>query len=225
MYPQTNRFTVVILIFFASFLAGCVGPKKVNRWVDEHYGYLGAIKPRKNDFITISSNLPFGPETSVTDREVKNVLPLIFYWRWDYTITSSLNPKIPVGTFTSAVQSYALKALKPKLPDARIELTVDSIPSTFILNNRSQMIWVVYAFGWDKITIASENKNLVVSYKIIKDNTPDKTGVVTVDNTIPVLQKTYLKRVKTMTEEYLYQYDEATKLMARKVVDKIIAEL
>src|SRR4051812_27627634 len=100
------------------FLSSCLGPAKINKWVDNHYGEnLNASSKAKADYIAVTSPLVTADlKASDTKKQVKNFLPLLFYWQFDYRNTCTLNPKIPVNTLRSTVQSYAnSKGLKQKL--------------------------------------------------------------------------------------------------------------
>src|SRR4051812_27922181 len=116
-----------LLIAFSCtvLLTGCLGPKKVNKWVNTHYGESSAPK-MKNDYLSVSSGLlSTDPKASVTTRQTKNFLPLIFYWQYDYINTCTLNPAIPIHAFSTAVLQYAgTKGLKQKLNGRKIELVV-----------------------------------------------------------------------------------------------------
>ena|SRR5436190_4330315 len=218
-----KRFLVLII---CSSLVSCYGPKRVNKWVQEKYGTtLSSQAKPKEDYFFISSPLVTNTQfASTTEKETKHVLPLIFYWQVDYINTCTLNPKIPVNTFSSTLRSYAnAKGLKQKLDGGKIEITIDAVPTVFAIDDRGHVIWVIFAVGWDVFSVLPENKNMVVSYRIVKDNTETKKGTVTVVNNDKPLKN--LKKVKEGTLQYLNQYDENIKAMTKKAVDEIIGQL
>ena len=223
-----KKFQLPALAALTLFLSSCLGPAKINKWVDNHYGEsLNASSKTKADYIAVTSPLVTADlKASETKKQVKNVLPLLFYWQFDYVNTCILNPKIPVNNFRSAVQAYAnSKGLKQKLNGQKIELSVDKMPNVFVLNDRSHMVWVIYAFGWDNISFRPDNQELVVSYKITKDNVETGKGVVTIPNTDKVLGLRFLQSVHKATDKYLDQYNENIKTMSKVAVDKIIADV
>lgn len=221
-----RQLSVVCLAAFV--LTSCLGPKKIDKWVAQQYeGSFSAKPPKKTDMITVTSNLPFaGDHISTTEKNTSHMLPLLFYWQWDYKNTCTLNPQIPVNNFTKTVLTYSNKGLKQKLKGQRIELTVDKIPNTFAIDDKGHMIWVIYTFGWDVISFQPENKELIVSYKLFTaDNTEIKKGVITVADSN---KKLFLKRyqsIKKRTWQYLDQYDANIAAMSKQVVDKLVAEL
>lgn len=223
--PKYKSLPFFILIMFIS---SCIGPKKINKWVNKQYGESIDAKPKtQNDYLSVNSGLISNNAiASVTTKQTKNVLPLIFYWQMDYILTCTLNPQIPINTFTSTILPYAnLKGLKQKLNGQKIELSVDKIPNLFTLNDRGHVVWVVYAFGWDDISFKPDLEGLVVSYKIINGNAEIKKGTVTITNEDEVLVMKHLHSIKEATGQYLEQYDENIKTLTKKALDKIISEL
>jgi hypothetical protein len=219
---------LLLLLAAAAVFSGCLGPAKINKWVGNHYGdsYNTPAKI-KADYLTVTSGLVTADQkASETKKQTKNFLPLLFYWQYDYMNTCALNPKIPVNTFRSTVQSYAnSKGLKQKLNGQKIELSVDKIPNVFVLNDRGHIVWVVYAFAWDVVTFRPDSQELVVSYKITSGDSESKKGVVRVANTDKVLRLRILQSIKNATGKYLDQYNENIKAMSKAAVDKIIADI
>ena len=216
------------LVLLTALLSSCLGPAKINKWVDTYYGEsLHAPAKKSADYLAVTSGLVTADlKASETKKEVKNFLPLLFYWQFDYRNTCTLNPKIPVNTFRATVQSYAnAKGLKQKLNGQKIELSVDQIPNVYVLNDRSHMVWVIYAFAWDNITFRPDSRELVVSYRITKDGSETGKGVVSVPNSDKELGLRYLQSVKKANSQYLDQYNEAIRVMSKAAVDKIIADV
>ena len=214
------------IFFFLFLLTSCYGPRKVNSWVADKYSTTINTQPKiKDDYFSVSSKLATdNQQPSTTVKESKGLLPLIFYWRGHYVNTVTLNPKIPINTFTIAFQSYAnSKQLKQKLNGQKIELTIEQVPTIFMIDDKWQLIWLVYAFGWDIFSVLPEKADMVVLYRIFTENSETKKGRIT----IPDQNKSFenLRRVKDGTWDYLNQYDEAIKSMTKKTVDKIIEEL
>lgn len=218
---------LLVLVLLTAFLSGCLGPAKINKWVDNHYGGSQNATPKKSDYLAVTSPLVTADtKASTTKKQVKNFLPLLFYWQYDYMNTCTLNPKIPVNAFRSTIQAYAAsKGLKQKLNGQKIEFTVEKIPNVFVLNDRGHIVWVVYAFGWDVITFRPDMQELVVSYKITKDNVETGKGAVTVANGDKVLRLKLLQSLKKVTGRYLDQYNENIKVMSKAAVDKVITNL
>jgi hypothetical protein len=210
-------------------MVSCLGPKKIDKWVSKHYDGNTPPEPKKKaDFITISSSVPStGERLSTTEKKTSHILPLLFYWQFDYRNTCTINPQVPVNNFRSAVLSYAAnKGLKQKLNGQRIELSIEKIPNIFAIDDKGHVIWIIYAFGWDVLTIVPENSDMIVSYRVIKDgDTETKKGTITIHNTDKGLSLKMYQSLKKRTWQYLEQYDASISSMGKMVVDKIAAEL
>ncbi len=200
----------------------------MNKWMNKQYGEpISSPGKLKNDYIAIGSPLLTADTKASTGDKHSKVLPLLFYWKFDYLVSCVLNTNIPLNTFSSTVLPYAnSKGLKQKLNGQKIELTVTNLPNAFSLKDKGHIIWLIlYAVNWHKTGLVPENKNLVVSYKILNGSEITKTGQVSVPDTNQPLQLRFMQSPKKATGHYLEQYDENMRLMSKKIVDAIMAEL
>lgn len=201
----------------------------MDRLITKVYGDAPAnpIK-KKSDYIAVQTNLIVTDgKPSLTVKEKRKMLPLFFYWNWDYLNLITLNPNIPIASFNTTILSYAnTKGLKDKLNGRKIELSIDSIPNLFSIEDKGWLVFVILGhFGSEVITINPHNKNLSVSYKILQDNTIIKTGVINIENHDPRIRRKFFQGSNKMTKIYLGNYDENIKLMSKKVIDALILEL
>ena len=220
---QLFLFSLLLCVF-----QSCLGPKKINKWVAKQYGEIPAPNKPKADFIKITSNMPtMENRLSTTKKKTSDLLPLLFYWQWDYKNTCTLNPQIAVNNFTSTVMSYSNKGLKQKLNGRRLELTIEKIPTRFAIDDKGHLIWVIlYAFGWETLTLQPEDDIMVVSYKVFNtDNSLASSGIINVPNTDKKLSLGMLQSLKKKTFQYLEQYDASISSMSKILVDKLSSEL
>ncbi len=217
----------LIFISFVVFLTGCLGPKKIDKWVAEKYNEPPVVPKKKHTQIVILSDLPSpGVKLSTTEKKTSDLLPLIFYWQFDYKNTCTLNSQIPVNIFTTTVNSYAGHGLQQKLNGERIELTIEKIPTKFAIDDKGHVIWVIYAFSWEYLTILPEERDLVVSYKVFDTNNQQmKNGQVTISSSDKPIDVHMFQSLKKKTWGFLDQYDAGIAVMSKHVVDKIITEL
>ncbi|HWK07236.1 MAG TPA: hypothetical protein VNS58_26575 [Puia sp.] len=225
-----HRITYPFLLFAViALLSGCLGPKKINKWVSRHYdGAVPPVTAKANESIVISTSLvPADDKLSHTEKNTSHFLPLLFYWQWDYKNTCTLNPRIAVNNFTSTVESYAgKKGVKQKLHGQRLQLSVDQVPNTFAVDDKGHVIWVIYAFTWDVLTVQPERTDLVVSYKLLQaDGTEVKKGLITIPNSDKGIVLQMFQSLRKKTGEYLDQYDAQVTAMSKAVVDKLLTEL
>jgi hypothetical protein len=219
---------ISILVFFLVTFSGCLTPARVDGWISEKYG--GAIpKPRNNDYIgfKILANSPGAP-LSQTVKDKTKVLPLLFYWRIEYSLTSTLNPSVPFSYFNSSLISYAnSKGLKQKLNGQKLELSVDNMPNVFSWKDVDRLVFLVlYYMHWESIFVKPQNQDITVSYTLLKDNVETKKGTLIIKD---INRKLYLKFFqfsgKKLMGRYLDQYNSNMQKMSRDLVDQLMAEL
>lgn len=223
----TNSAIVVLLSIV--LLPACITSNTVNGWVDKKYGDALTAPTRPNtDYITISTTLETADaRNSTTEHKVGNVLPLIVYWQWKITNTCTLNPKLPFNNFTNTVISYAgIQGVHGKLNGRRIELVVNQIPNVFALDDKGHLIIIGLAhFGWDVISVIPATTDMVVSYKIMQENTEVKRGVITIPDLDKPIRLKMFNSVKRKTLKYMDQYNDNITAMSKNVVDRLIKEL
>jgi hypothetical protein len=152
------------------------------------------------------------------------VVPLIVYWHYDYRNTCTLNPRIAVNRFTSAVSTYGGSRLKGKINGGHLELAVEQLPNVFLLDDKG---WLVFpGFGAETLSIQPTVVDMIVSYRLFdRNNTEVKTGTVSIGDPDKAVGLKMFHSLKKMTWEYLDRYDENITAMSKRFVDKLAAEL
>lgn len=220
------KLTFVFTIVFS--FTSCIGPKKIDKWIGQKYGETTtSIKPKANYYTLTSPLITADEKTSSSTKKTRKFLPLIFYWQVDYQLSSTLNPKIPINLFISAFSTYAnSKNLREKLDGKNLEMTINKIPTSFSLNDDFRsIVLLIVAFSWEKIYLLPVNTDLQISYKLSKENGEINNGVLNISDLNKIKEKTYFKTMKRATTEYLTQYDENIKLMAKSAVVQMIEKL
>ncbi len=197
----------------------------MDRFVAEQYNGEIPGEPKKKPGIIISSNIPTSSNISTTVQKTSKVLPLIVYWQWDYRHTCSLNPAIGITTFSNAINSFSNKSLIPKLNGQTLELTVEQIPSAFAIVDKAHVIWVIYAFSWDKIYVEPDVKDLIVSYKLLQNNNTTKAGKISIKNNDQNRGIRFFQSWKSATTEYLEDYNAGITTMTKAFISKLIEAL
>lgn len=224
------NFRVILLAALLSGLfSSCLGPNMINRWVAKEYGGTPPTPvKKKSDFISVTSTIPEMPNRiSVTEKNTSKLLPLIFYWQYDYRNTCTLNPQIPLNNFTNTLWSYGSGKLKRKLGANRLELTIEHLPNVFTVDDKGHIIVIIiYPIGWDVLSVQPKPENMVVSYRVLS---PDGAEVKKGSLTIPDIDKTLglemFQSLKKRTMQYLDQYNTNISLMTRKFADQLEQEL
>src|SRR5260221_4475416 len=129
---NTKNNTAIFLIIVA-IMTGCINEKKMNHYVVNKYGGTITSKKIKSDYISIISPLlNDNPTPSESLKKTKKVVPLLLYIRVYYQTFCTLNPKIPINQFGSALATYAnSKGLKQKLNGGNLELIIAKVALTF----------------------------------------------------------------------------------------------
>ena len=214
---------VFLLVVSAVLFSGCLTPKRIDKFIAKQYDNT-LPSSKTNNTIKVGNTVPDNVTgISVTHSKTTNMLPLLFYWKFNYINTSNLNPAIALAGFTNSVSGNG--ALQQKLKGGSLQLTVEQIPNTFSINDKAQVVWLIYAFGWDKITIEPDKKDLVVSYKFIAAGGELKEGKITIANTDENSKLRYLEPWKKAMGEYIDTYNENITKMSKQFADKLVAEL
>lgn len=219
---------LILLLTAVVLLNACISPRKTDKWVANHYGSVPAPIKKKNDLVNVQSNVTsMGTVISESRRKSSGVLPLIVYWKWNYVNECKLNPQMALNSFTTTVNGYATRALKPKFTNQTIELTVEKIPAVFDLDDTGHYIFIgFYGFGWETVTMLPQERDLQVSYKVLNaDRAVVKTGTVNMPILIQPVKVGLYQSVKKKIGVYLEQYDASMTIMGRKLVDKLATEL
>lgn len=221
----TLKMNAILFIVSSLFLTSCLTSKKVDKQVAKQYTDNQQIQKKKqNDIISVTSSLSSGNnQISTTETKTSNVLPLLVYWSWNYKNTCTLNPQIAVNNFTTTV--LANKGLRAKLNGQKLELSVEKIPNKFIIDDKAHLIFVIYAFGWDNVSIQTENTDMVVSYRVLKDNIEIKKGIITIPYDSDKMNLGMFKSWKRATSEYLDQYNANITSMSKLLVEKLVKEI
>jgi hypothetical protein len=224
---KQNLAVTTILLVAISLLSSCLTSAKVDRFVGKQYNNeLPKQEKKKSPDISITSSISsISDNISATDTKTSNMLPLLFYWQWDYKNTCTLNPAIAINTFTKSVYFQAGKGLNQKLNGQKLELTIEQIPNAFAIDDKAHLIWIIYAFGWDKVSVQPDLKDLIVSYKVLQNDSVIKTGKVSVKNNEQNKNLRFFQSWKSATSEYLTQYNDDVANMTKIFVNKVIQEL
>jgi len=225
---MSYRNPLIFILCFTLIITSCLTAKKVDAYIADQYGnQLPRQDKRKDSVISISSNLnATSQEISNTVIKTSKVLPLLFYWQWEYRRTSTLNPAIAVSNFTKSVRLQANKSLYKKLSGQQLELTIEQMPGTFAHVDKAHLIWLILGkISWDKIYTEAAVADLVVSYKVLKNGATTKTGTITIQNQDKNKKFRFLQSWKTALSEYLTNYNQNVTNMSKEFVDQLAEEL
>lgn len=218
--------TVVILFLSVCLLSGCLTARKLDRQIGKEYAdRAGLVQiPQNTASIIIASPLIdqsgyFSASTTSTGK----MLPLFFYWSWEYKNASKLNPRIPINLLAGQLKKSV--PLKDKLAGRRLELTIEEVPADFAIIDKAHLIFFLYAFGWDKVTIQGEAANFSVQYKVYGADTALKSGKILIPAPSNMRGISMFTSWKTATSHFLQQYDANVIAMSRTLIADLLKEL
>ncbi len=225
---QKKQHCIVLsfLLLTISIFSGCLSTRKMDRFVSEQYNHqIPKQNAKKAPAITVTYISPSSNDViSSSERKTSKVLPLLFYWQWEYRHTSTLNTSIPVNNFANNIYAIANKGLTQKLNGQKLALTVEQAPTTFAMVDKAHLIWVVYAISWDKWYTEPDAKDLIVSYTLTKDGA-EKKGKIIIENKDQNKDIRFFQSWRSSTSEYLIQYNQNIKDMTKAFVDKLMEEI
>jgi hypothetical protein len=227
-FSKNQKLTIVFFLFASMiFLSSCLTSKKMDAFISDQYNNeIPKVNKRKQAAdITFSSALPSATADISTTESHTKVLPLIVYWVIDDRHTCSLNSGIAAADFANEVNKLANKGLNQKLDGEKLELTVEQAPATFALVDKTHAIWLIYAIHWDKVYIEPQAKDLVVSYKLLKNDNVLKTGLITIKNTENNKNLRFFQSWKSAISEHLADYDTNVSAMTNQFVDQLMQQL
>ena len=224
---KRNAFTFLTLTIVLFTLSGCLTAEKVDKFIASEFNneLPKPGKKRKTDIEVRPMSGIVSSSISTTEDKTDKFLPLLFYWKYDHRFNSSLNTAIPDTYFSNAVNAVSTKALSDKLNGRKLELTLQQVPSAFSLVVKENLIWVVYAFGWVRVYIEPDMKDLVVSYTLLEADKVLKTGTITVKNTEKKGDSRVFNAWRSATSEYLSEYNSNFTNMTKTLVNSLMQEL
>lgn len=213
--------------FFLMLFTGCFTGKKLDRFVAKQYGNrVPPVSAKTPANISISSTVSSGwSAVSSSGTRTTDFLPLLFYWQWDYQNSCNLNPAIAVNEFTNALDRLARRRLEDQLGIRHLEVTIRQFPHGFVIHDKNHMIWFIYGFAWEKVTLVPQPEDFVVSYKLTDGNQVVKEGEFDLHNSETAHRFGFFESWRKATSTFLAGYNHDVNDIARQFVDKMEKEL
>jgi hypothetical protein len=221
-----NSFSLnaAIILFLMLAISSCYSAK-TDKIISRYYNNQlpNPDKKKKNDISVLNGLSKNTSVISVTTHKTSHFLPLIIYWQDEFRRTTTLNSQIPATYITNAISSFSNKKLSDKLNGKKLELTIEQTPYTFSTVDKEHMI--LFLVAWYKIYREADTNSLVVSYKLLKDDSVEKTGRVNVTNNFTNKGIKYFQSLNSAINEYLGEYEVNLKIMAKELMNKLTEEL
>ncbi len=179
--------SLVLLALLGIFLGSCV-TQKMNETIARYYPYHEDFTSDSNDLVIVkpSEKLQAVTQTYYVKR-VKNVIvPLLVFWHWNTLYKCELDVKQELEKLCSDIKADCYKyKLDSILPEQRLELTVEAMPTSFAYQEKGYMIVYLYGYvyNYNKLAFPMLKENFVVTYKLYSKNNLEKEGTLIVNDT------------------------------------------
>lgn len=216
-----------MLLLAACCLSGCLTSRKVDRWVNKHYGEVIPSVKHSEYIKFVNEDSAMGSKPSSTIKTRNSFLPLLFYWEWHRSLQTTVNSDLSMNAFSASIISYAnTKSLKEKLKGGTVELSIQGNPADFFLQYNGHLIYLLFFYiSEESIYAEPQKQELTVGYKITNKGENVKTGIILVNSPNRELRQKVLQSTRKMTWNYLEQCDANIKDMSKELVDKLLVEL
>ena len=221
----------LIVFSLLILLTSCLGEKKYADFVYNKYNsqtQAADLTKDAPDYISVNTDSSINKlDTLVVAKKLKSqFIPAILYWQWENTIRCELDPKISIRTFNKYLFSYADSAnLKERLNGQKLELSINDLPNSFVYTHKGNSIILLIAYTVnDTEAIIPENKDVKISYRLVKDNIETKKGTLLIPDETQAMQNIW-KSTQKFTWSYMSQYDNNLQKLSKNVIDKILTEI
>jgi hypothetical protein len=208
--------------------AGCLSTRRAGRLVHERLEETQSPMPAVNkDYLDVRSRELVWLDTLSHTRTVRSwCVPAIFYWGWGKTITCDLNPSIPLGVLTEEIMHYADSVdLRHRLNGARLELTIENMPSRFMYNSEMTAVFLVFAYATTSAeTLRPDGEELVVNWSTRSDVGVSRTGTITIPDRDPGASNVF-RSTRYFLRAYVDLYKDHVRHLGKRMMDQLTEEL
>jgi len=113
--------------------------------------------------------------------------------------------------------------LKQKLNGQQLELTIEQVPASFAIVDKGVVLLLLLQL--DKYYVEADPKDIIVSYKVLRNGEATKTGKITIDNIQRNKPMGIFQSWKGATNQFLERYNADLTEMSRAIVNRLLAEL
>jgi hypothetical protein len=213
---RTIFFSLILFLFSTS----CVSTKKYTGFVKPKFEKSVSEIENENGKITFDLSKLDTITDIVKSEKLKSMfIPAIFYWGWENTIKSEIDPQTVGEIFRNSFLYYSDSlGLSEKLGNKNLEISIEKIPTSFVYTNKGYTVIVLVAYVVSGLeAIYPETPEIILSYRLRENGQNIKTGDLTIDNKdIPV--KNIWKTPKKFTYMYIENFEKNVKNSAKEAV-------
>jgi len=206
----------------------CISTKRYNGFITQKITTAPvAGLPDEKGYISFVSDKLIATDTPVKTTKLKSIfIPALFYWEWESTMRCEINPLSQVAKVNRWLLYYAdSTGLREKLDGRTLEISFEKIPDSFIYSNRGSTIFMIVAYEYSGgEAIFPLDQHLKVTYRIMNGGSEVQNGTIDVANDLKPVTN-FVKSTRKFTWNYLDQYDSDLKLLSKKLIDSLQAEI
>lgn len=217
----------ILLLLVFSFLTSCVSTKRFTGFVESKF------QPTKN----IIDNTPGAMSFDLSELErlsspvistklKSQFIPAILYWQWNTTIKCEINPIIIATEIKQTFIRYADSlGLQNKLQGRKLEIKIEKIPNNFVYTHYGHTLFLIIAYAISDVeAIFPQDQNMIISYRLIENDSAIKEGNVIAKNKSLTIQNGS-KSTKKFTWMYVDQFKRNTERLTKEIVQEIVKEI
>jgi hypothetical protein len=181
------RIQSIVFLTLWGLLLGSCGTKKMNQSIAKYYPYHEDFTSDSTELVIVKPNekLLSLTQTNYVKR-VKNVfIPVVIFWYWNVLYKCELDVKQELEKLCSDIKADCYKyKLDSILPEQRLELTVQAIPTSFAYQDKGYIFVYLYGYiyKYSKVAFPMLKENLVVAYKLYSKNNLVREGTIVIDD-------------------------------------------
>jgi len=162
------RQSSLLLLFVTLICSGCVTARKMDKWIDIHYAGKPPAKAKDQQHFSVRTPDFNSTEPASQTQKLKgSFIPALFYWQWNLTMNTQLNPGIGFSDLRAALLAHAnAKAVKNALDGGSLELDIQKVPASFGLRDKGFMVFVLVAyFGSERVWFEPGTGDVQIKYR------------------------------------------------------------
>lgn len=176
--------TIALLALLGLFFGSCA-IKKMNTTIAKYYPYHEDFTSDSTELVIVKPSEKLQATTQNTYvKRTKNVfVPALIFWYWNALYKCELDVKQELEKLCSDIKADCYKyKLDSILPEQRLELTVEALPTSFAYQDKGYIFIYLYGyiFKYNRVSFPILKANLVVSYKLFSKNNLVKEGTLEV---------------------------------------------
>ncbi len=218
--------TLLILITIIA-LTGCVSTKTYSSYVTQKLEQQIHAPDIQDKNISFDFSKLEVLDNSVEAEKSKSFfIPAILYWGWENTIQCKINPNLIEKSFKLTFLHCADSiGLLNNLEGKKLEISIEAMPTSFMYTNQGNAIIFIIAYTVSELeAIYPQRENLVINYKLIKDEQTIKSGkLAAINNDQPI--KNIWKSTKQFTWLYIDQFNNNTKMLTNDIVQQLLKNI